>query len=37
MLPELSKEFLSRMAAGEAISRVHISVNGEGNFEYTVN
>jgi len=36
MLPELSKEFLGRMAQGEQVSEVHISVNGEGNFQYAV-
>jgi type VI secretion system protein VasG len=36
MLPELSKEFLARMAAGEAISKVHISVGAEGSFVYGV-
>lgn len=37
MLPELSKEFLSRMAQGEPVTKVHISVNGEGSFLYQVN
>jgi hypothetical protein len=32
----LSKEFLSRMAAGQAISKVHISVAPEGGFRYEV-
>ena len=36
MLPELSKEFLGRMAAGEPISKVHISVGPEGGFNYVV-
>jgi type VI secretion system protein VasG len=34
LLPELSKEFLSRMAAGEAVAHVHISVGAEGSFRY---
>ena len=36
LLPELSKEFLGRMAAGEAVSKVHISVTSEGSFRYDV-
>jgi type VI secretion system protein VasG len=36
LLPELSKEFLSRMAAGEAVNKVHISVEPNGNFRYEV-
>ena len=36
MLPELSKEFLARMAQGEPISKVHISVAADGNFEYAI-
>ena len=34
LLPELSKEFLGRMAAGQAVSTVHISVGPEGSFRY---
>jgi type VI secretion system protein VasG len=37
MLPELSKEFLSRMAQGEPVTKVHISVDGAGSFQYQVN
>jgi type VI secretion system protein VasG len=37
MLPELSKEFLARMAQGEPVTKVHISVDGEGSFQYQVN
>jgi type VI secretion system protein VasG len=33
LLPEMSGEFLSRMGRGEAISKVHIAVNG-GQFQY---
>ena len=36
LLPELSTEFLSRMAAGELVNRVHISVEPGGNFRYEV-
>jgi type VI secretion system protein VasG len=36
LLPELSREFLARMAAGEAISKVHVSVDGAGGFTYAV-
>ncbi len=36
MLPELSKEFLARMAQGDQISKVHISVDGAGSFQYAV-
>ena len=36
LLPEISREFLARMAAGEAISRVYVSV-GEGEvFQYEI-
>ncbi|HSE57856.1 MAG TPA: type VI secretion system ATPase TssH, partial [Nitrospiraceae bacterium] len=37
MLPELSKEFLARMAQGEPVTKVHISVDGSGGFQYQVN
>jgi type VI secretion system protein VasG len=36
LLPEIAREFLSRMAAGESISRVHVSVDARGNFAYEV-
>ncbi|PCJ40270.1 MAG: type VI secretion system ATPase TssH, partial [Moraxellaceae bacterium] len=36
ILPELASEFLSRMADGIEISNVHIDVNEEGTFSYTV-
>jgi type VI secretion system protein VasG len=36
LLPELSKEFLSRMAAGELLNTVHISVESGGAFRYDV-
>jgi type VI secretion system protein VasG len=36
LLPELSAEFLAKLAAGATISTVEISVNGEGKFEYQI-
>lgn len=36
MLPELSQEFLARMAQGEPVTKVHISVNEGGSFRYHV-
>jgi type VI secretion system protein VasG len=36
MLPELSKEFLARMASGELVTKVHVSVTPEGQFQYEV-
>ncbi len=36
LLPEISKEFLAKMAAGEGISRVHVSVGGQGGFQYQI-
>jgi type VI secretion system protein VasG len=36
LLPEISREFLARMAAGEAITKVHVSVDGEGGFRYEI-
>jgi type VI secretion system protein VasG len=36
LLPELSTEFLSRMAAGESVNKVHISVEPGGLFRYDV-
>ena len=36
LLPEISKEFLARMANGEAIGRVHVSVGGQGGFQYEI-
>jgi type VI secretion system protein VasG len=37
LLPELSKEFLSHMAQGEPVTKVHISVDEGGSFQYQVN
>ncbi len=36
MLPELSKEFLARMAGGDTVTKVHITVNEGGSFRYQV-
>jgi len=36
MLPELSREFLSRMAAGGSIARVHVTVDDGGGFKYEI-
>jgi type VI secretion system protein VasG len=36
LLPELSRDFLARMAAGEGITKVHVSVDDTKNFRYEV-
>jgi type VI secretion system protein VasG len=36
MLPELSAEFLSRMASGEPIRAVEVTVDAEGAFKYSL-
>lgn len=36
LLPEISREFLARMAAGQAISRVRVSVNADAQFGYEI-
>jgi type VI secretion system protein VasG len=36
LLPEMSGEFLSRMAAEEPVSRVHVSVGDGGQFRYSI-
>jgi type VI secretion system protein VasG len=36
LLPEMSQEFLTRMAAGESIARVHVSIDPEGAFRYAI-
>ncbi len=36
LLPEMSGEFLSRMASGKPVSRAHVSVGGEGRFKYDI-
>jgi type VI secretion system protein VasG len=34
LLPELSAEVLSRMAAGEAITEISVGIGAEGSFQY---
>src|SRR5688500_17857467 len=36
MLPEMSGEVLSRMASGEGIEKVHVSVGGDEKFAYDI-
>ncbi|HEX6730471.1 MAG TPA: type VI secretion system ATPase TssH [Pyrinomonadaceae bacterium] len=36
LLPEMSGEFLSRMAAGEPVTKVHVSVGEGGKFQYLI-
>src|SRR6266566_21243 len=36
LLPEMSGEFLSRMAGGATVGRVHVAVSGDGKFQYTI-
>jgi type VI secretion system protein VasG len=36
LLPEMSQEFLTRMAAGEAIGKVHVTVDDNGAFKYEI-
>jgi type VI secretion system protein VasG len=36
LLPEMSGEFLSRMASGEGVSRVHVSVGDDERFVYDI-
>ena len=36
LLPELSAEFLARMAQGESIKRVHVGVADDGAFRYEI-
>jgi type VI secretion system protein VasG len=36
LLPEMSGEFLSRMASGEGVGKVHVSVGEDGKFIYEV-
>jgi type VI secretion system protein VasG len=36
LLPEISREFLARMAEGRAITKVHVSVTSEGGFQYEI-
>ena len=36
LLPEISREFLAKMAAGESINKVHVSVASGGGFQYEI-
>ena len=36
LLPEISREFLARMAEGRAITKVHVAVDGAGGFRYEI-
>jgi type VI secretion system protein VasG len=36
LLPEISREFLSRMAEGKPVEQVHVGVDGEGKFVYRI-
>ena len=36
LLPEMSGEFLARMAEGATVSQVHISVSDDGKFQYAI-
>ena len=36
LLPEMSQEFLTRMADGKTISKVHVSVDDKGAFQYAI-
>ena len=36
LLPEISQEVLGRMATGQSISRVHVSVDDKGAFQYAI-
>ena len=36
LLPEISREFLARMAAGDAITSVRVSVKDDGQFAYEI-
>lgn len=36
LLPDMSREMLSRMAAGQPIARVHVTIGGDGAFVYDI-
>jgi type VI secretion system protein VasG len=36
LLPEISREFLSRMAEGRPVERAHVTVDGDGKFVYQI-
>jgi type VI secretion system protein VasG len=36
LLPEMASEFLARLAAGQAVSHVQVTVDGEGQIRYLI-
>jgi type VI secretion system protein VasG len=36
LLPEISREFLARMAEGQPVSKVHVGVGADGKFTYEI-
>ena len=36
LLPELSREFLARLAEGQTVSKAHIGLADDGGFSYSV-
>ena len=36
LLPEVAREFLARLAAGETITKVHVAVDAEGGLQYEI-
>jgi type VI secretion system protein VasG len=36
LLPEISREFLTRMANGQGVAAVHVTVDDQGAFQYTI-
>jgi type VI secretion system protein VasG len=36
LLPEISREFLARLAEGDSVRRVHVGVDGEGKFTFQI-
>lgn len=36
MLPEMSREVLTRMASGEGVKKIHVGVKEDGNFSYDI-
>jgi type VI secretion system protein VasG len=36
LLPEMSQEFLTRMAEGQTISKVHVTMDDKGKFQYAI-
>jgi hypothetical protein len=36
LLPEISQEVLGRMAEGRTLSRVHVTVDDKGSFQYSL-